>query len=114
MKRLKIKEEVSPMVFNPNDYLMYDHIDSNWYCLSTPETEGTAYTRSASSRNFDTEWANYDFVTTGIDVSYLWPSKLYSGGPTHIAAELSAVTWTIIPPSGPKKMMVLCALTRLE
>lgn len=92
---------VSPMVLTPNDYLMYDHIDSNWFCLSSEGTVGsTTQTPIPSAINRNSEWATYDFVTTGIDVSYIWPSKIYRGGPTHVNAELSAVSWKISSPSG--------------
>ena len=88
----------STIVLNPGNYLMYDHIDSNWYCLSTDGDVGETYSQLASTINFGTNWASYDYVTIGNDVSYFWPNKLYVGGPTHILSELSAVTWMVNEP----------------
>ena len=94
-------EERSPMILDPGDYIIYDHIDSNWYCLSSEGTAGFTYTESTSTRNIDSEWANYDYVTIDSVVNYLWPSTVSDTTPTsHVASELSAVTWTVTPPVG--------------
>jgi len=92
---------ISPMIITPGDYVMYDHIDSNWYCLSSSDNEGTSVARNTSAFNITpSNWATFDFVTTGISVDYIWPSVLFNEGPVHVAAELSAVAWIMETPTG--------------
>ena len=91
--------DISPMILQPSDYLMYDHIDSNWYCLSTAGDLGSTTSQLASTINNNTKWSTYDYVTTGTYVDYLWPSIIYSGGPENVAAELTSVTWDLMSPS---------------
>lgn len=88
------------MVINPNDYIVYDHIDSNWNCITGFGDFGNTYTQTGSSRNLtNNRWLNYDFITTGLPVNIAWPTVAYDNGPSTLAFELSSVVWSITNPS---------------
>jgi len=90
----------SPMVLNAGDFIMYDHIDSNWYCLTSDDTRGsTVGTYLASSVSIEANpWYTSNHLTTGQYVDYVWPVGFYDDGPEHSAAELTAVVWNLIKP----------------
>jgi hypothetical protein len=93
--------EDTDMVLRPSDYLVYDHIDSNWYCITSIGDLGQSSNYSISAKNISQSvWQNYDFVTSGQSVKLLWPSKLFTNGPSALAFQLTAVTWGINTPNG--------------
>lgn len=91
----------SDMILSPSDYVMYDHIDSNWYCITSTGTEGTGFLSSVSAYNLSGGiWQNYDYVTSGVKVTLLWPDTVVTGGPSLLSYQLTSVTWKITPPTG--------------
>ena len=92
--------EISDMMLNPKDYLVYDHIDSNWYCITGIGDYGTTITYNASTSKVGTSnWLDYDFVTSGKRVGLSWPDTVYTGGPTKIASEIETIYWKIVTPT---------------
>jgi|GEM_PF-5127129 len=91
----------SDMILNPGDYLMYDHIDSNWYCLSTAGDYGPIPDNiDIIEARQSTKWASFDYVTPPKTVEYTWPDAAYDGGPDNVASELTAVSWMVTYPGG--------------
>jgi hypothetical protein len=91
---------VTDMIFNPTDYLLYDHIDSNWHCLTGIGTQGISITYGTTAVNDRASvWQNYTVVTTGQLVRLLWPDTIYDTGPTTLSFELCAAVWSITPPN---------------
>lgn len=87
------------MVLNPSDYLVYDHIDSNWYCLTSVGDIGESISYDISAKNLNQSvWQNYDFVTSGQSVKLIWPDTLYSTGPSVIASQINNVYWSVTSP----------------
>lgn len=92
-------DEISDMTLYPNDYLVYDHIDSNWHCITSIGDLGESITYESSTKNLTSNrWINYDFVTSGQNVELVWPDTLYNNGPTLLAFQLDLVIWGITPP----------------
>lgn len=88
------------MIINPGDYLVYDHIDSNWYCITSVGTLGSTLYRSTSTINIGNNlWINFNYVTSGQNIRLLWPNTLYNNGPSALAFQLSSVSWTITFPN---------------
>lgn len=93
--------ENTDMVLRPSDYLVYDHIDSNWYCITSVGDLGTSISYDISAKNINQSvWQNYDYVTSGQKVKLLWPNTLYNNGPSALAFELVSIAWGITPPNG--------------
>lgn len=93
-------DEDSDMVLNPSEYFVYDHIDSDWYCITGVGDLGTTITYNASSKNLsNSRWIDYDFITSGLSVGLKWPNEVYSNGPNKIAYELETVYWSITTPN---------------
>lgn len=92
----------SPMIINPGDFLLYDHINTNWYCLTSVDTRFTAYTQSDATSTSDEfkYWVNYSFGVTGTNVIAYWPSKFYENGPEIIDSQVTDVEWTVTKPDG--------------
>lgn len=90
----------SDMVLEPGDYLMYDHIDSFWFCLSTEGDYGEYTLQQRDDIVSENRWSNYIAATTGIDVSYAWPSVVFPGGPSKLAPQLTKIDWAVEYPSG--------------
>jgi hypothetical protein len=91
--------DTTDMVLNAGDYLVYDHIDSNWYCITGVGNTGSSYAYYTSSTNLTSNrWVNFDRVTTGVNVNISWPSILYSNGPSAMAFQLQNVQWKITAP----------------
>jgi len=91
--------DVSDMVLTPGDYLLYDHMDSNWYCLTSIGTYGQSYAYTASAVG-TTPWSNYTYVTSGHVLKFNWPSTFYIDGPSAVRAQFQAITWYAQTPSG--------------
>ena len=86
------------MLLNPGDYILYDHVDSYWYCLSTDGTLGTASTKAVTATYIGeyNGWLNLNFVSTGYDINLSWPNKFYPyNPPTMLASEATYVSWEI-------------------
>jgi len=93
----------SDMVLNPSDYILYDHVDSNWYCLTSIGTVGTATTQRTTALNINnSQWTSLNYVTTGFTIGIAWPYKFYQGGPNHISMDLDTVRWEITKPDASK------------
>ncbi len=93
-------DEISDMVINPNDYLVYDHIDSNWYCITGIGDFDQAVVYNTSALNVSSnKWINYTFATTGTSMVIAWPNILYNEGPQMLAYSLSTVKWEVIQPN---------------
>jgi hypothetical protein len=91
--------DTSPMVIRPNDYIMYDHVDSNWFCLTANDTRELIGTEQVENVNtYNSYWANYDLTVTGSVVSYNWPEYYHGDGPDLIAQELTSVSWSVLYP----------------
>lgn len=88
------------MVLKAGDYLVYDHIDSNWYCVTSIGTYGETNVSIASAFNLtNNHWLNYTYATSGQTINLAWPNTLFTNGPTALAFQLSAIQWKITPPS---------------
>ena len=88
------------MILNPGDFIMYDHVDSNWYCLSSIGTRGQVITYPPFSSNVGNSlWTNITYATTGLKSYLKWPTDIHSNGPQHIRSELLTVTWFITSPT---------------
>lgn len=91
-------ENDTDMVLNPGDYLMYDHINSNWYCLTSNLSATTVVTTYLSTGGVgDSPWSHYTYTVTGSIISINWPTS-YSSTLSAIAAELSSVMWVVKNP----------------
>lgn len=81
-------EEVSDMIINPGDHIIYDHLDNNWWCLSSIGTEVSSYINTTSivannSAIYGTNsnilsptanpWNNFTEVSTGQKIIIQWP-----------------------------------------
>lgn len=90
----------SDMTLKPSDYLVYDHIDSNWYCITSIGTLGTTTSYNTSAVNINNNrWIDYNYVTSGKQVRCQWPTILYSNNGTNtLAYELSGVNWKVTKP----------------
>lgn len=92
--------DATDMILKAGDYLVYDHIDSNWYCLTSIGTLGDTIVEIASAYNLtNNHWLNYTYMTSGQYVQISWPNTLFNDGPTALAFQLSAIDWKITPPS---------------
>lgn len=100
----------SDMILKPGDFIMYDHVDSNWYCLTSAGTYGPSYSWESSSLNVigdlisgtdASNWTNITYVTTGNDIkiSITWPDFVYITGPSQLPQQLSSIDWDIIYPN---------------
>jgi hypothetical protein len=90
----------SDMVLNAGDYILYDHIDSNWYCLTGIGDLGTTVTQNQTAvNNRSSVWQNFTTVTSGRTVKLIWPSTLYNNGPSVLSFQLTSVVWGVTPPS---------------
>jgi hypothetical protein len=93
----------SDMILNAGDYIMYDHFESNFYCLEYEGTYkeyfNTTYEQRGSNPNNDI-WVNFTNATTGLVVQYKWPNRIYGGLDVSVpqtnvlASDLSSVTWS--------------------
>jgi hypothetical protein len=105
-------EDTSPsdMIIKPGDYLLYDHIDSNWYCATANDTRGYSVTFETTASNpYQSIWSNYTYVTTGTNVTVAWPGVYTSNGPRKLFYELSSVRWFITKPNGSYDQFLLPA-----
>ena len=68
-------DEQSDMVIGPNDYLVYDHADTNWYCITAGDI-GT-YTRKMPAPYVESnnDFCLYSSGPTGVKFTVQWPSK---------------------------------------
>lgn len=94
----------SDMVLHNNDFLVYDHIDSNWYCVTSIGTLGSTTTTDPSAKKLSNSvWQNYDYITIGTPVEFRWPSIYYPGiGPAILAPAIDNVYWGVTPPNKPQ------------
>ncbi len=94
------KNEPSDMIIKSGDFLLYDHINSNWYCVTGNDTRGVSIIKSAYVGNpTNSIWSDYTFATSGKNVTFQWPDKYYNGGPSKLYYELSSVKWTLWTPA---------------
>jgi hypothetical protein len=95
-----ITESVTDMVLDAGDYVLYDHMDSNWYCVtSTGDYGSTTIYNTTAINATNSVWQNFTVVTSGETVRLLWPDTLFSSGPSALSFELSSVVWTITTPA---------------
>lgn len=91
----------SDMVINANDYIVYDHIDSNWYCVTSEGNLGVGLYYNTTAMNVSSNpWITFDYITSGQNTRLLWPNTLaLSSGPTILSYQLSSVTWRVKTPN---------------
>lgn len=93
----------SDMVINPGDYILYDHMDSLWYCLTANDRRQPAIFsepfRSIENPFIEDDgeplWANISFASVDEDIYLLWPDIVYEKGPEYLRTELDRVNWVI-------------------
>lgn len=96
----QIDGDVTDMVIKAGEYLVYDHIDSNWYCITGIGDLDSTLVYNTSAKNINNNiWMNYNLVTSGQNIRLLWPDSLHSSGPTVLAFQLSSVTWNVTLPT---------------
>lgn len=93
--------EDSDMVINSGDYLVYDHVDSNWFCLSSigTYTQLSAY-EDVTYDPLGSPWTVVSYTTTGYDVTIEWPNVYSQDGPDVIAEQLEFITWELSGDNG--------------
>ena len=90
----------SDMILNAGDFILYDHMDSNWYCITSTGSYGPTYQYLPSALNaVSSQWCNYTWITTGYTIDLKWPTKFYADGPSEIAQSLTSVSWEVITPT---------------
>ena len=99
----------SQIVFEPGNSLLYDHAETNTYCISTVDTRGIAILDESDSfvaaEGDDLYWTSYKQVPKDSIVAFNWPDIVYDyskDGINNFAtqSELSSIDWTIISPVG--------------
>lgn len=99
----KATSDDSDMLLKAGDYLVYDHYQSNFYCLKYNGTYKEYYVSKYSTSAVNPQnnpWVNFTFATTGTAIKYQWPSFIKIGEeagvvPNFYAQDLSAIRWTV-------------------
>ena len=94
-------DQPSDMVIKPGDYISYDHLNSNWYCITANDSRGSVITFAASATNAkNSPWSNYTQVTVGQTIAFNWPNNYHAYGPDHLRGEIYSIRWTVTTPTG--------------
>ena len=94
-------DNATDMIIKPGDFLVYDHMDSYWYCLTSIGTYGTTIADPITSVNIAynndgfSRWSNFTYVTTGVTIALAWPDLHFSGGPSKVVPQVTSVNWSI-------------------
>jgi hypothetical protein len=91
------------MIINPGDYIMYDHGDSNWYCLTSNDqrfirVETPNFIFSIIDET-QVQWSNFTYGTTGNVITYNWPDVVTNNGPIYPRNSLKTIYWEVTSPS---------------
>ena len=90
--------DVSDMIIAPNDYLVYDHIDSNWYCITGigtyEEYQDITYPLSATG-GYGSSWVNATQLPVDSVLEARWPETPSEDTLSAMRGELAWVNWSV-------------------
>lgn len=92
--------EESDMVLSPGDFLINDHINSDWYCITGAGTLGEFEGEDpiAPYNLGDNQFIEFTHLNVGDSTSVSWPKEYRGGEITVIRDECTQIAWSVEMP----------------
>lgn len=94
------KDQATDMVLNAGDYIVYDHFESDFYCLrfdgTYKEYNVITYPQQKLNTN-NNPWVNFNVATVSTPIIIKWPEVKTDNSfkPSLLNSELSSITWLV-------------------